>query len=176
MLQFADSTFSDTFITTVGIDYKYKYLDAVNEKTGKNERIRLEIWDTAGQERFKAITRSYLRGAEGVVLVYDITDPKSFENVENWTKQINQFATDVCDKVLVGNKCDLESGRKVSTDQGKEMASTHGIEFFEASAKTNLNIDKCFETLAHQVLKRKVFEKPAKSTTRLNQTGKSGCC
>ena len=76
----------------------------------------------------------------------------------------------------MGNKCDLESGRKVSTDQGKEMASTHGIEFFEASAKTNLNIDKCFETLAHQVLKRKVFEKPAKSTTRLNQTGKSGCC
>ena len=86
MLQFADSTFSETFITTVGIDYKYKYMDAKNEKTGKVERIRLEIWDTAGQERFKAITRSYLRGAEGILLVYDITDPPSFDDVKSWIR------------------------------------------------------------------------------------------
>ena len=134
----------------------------------------LFVWDTAGQERFKAITRSYLRGAEGILLVYDITDTNSFDDVKSWMKQIEKFATDVCDKVLVGNKCDLESGRKVSTDQGKEQASEFGIEFFEASAKTSLNINKAFETLAHQVLKRKVFE--TKKAAPIPQTNKSGCC
>jgi len=174
MLQFADSTFSETFITTVGIDYKYKYMDAKNEKTGKVERIRLEIWDTAGQERFKAITRSYLRGAEGILLVYDITDPPSFDDVKSWMDQIEKFATEVCDKVLVGNKCDLESARKVSTEQGKAQASEYGIEFFEASAKTSLNINKAFETLAHQVLKRKVFETKGIDIDKSGE--KSGCC
>ena len=178
MLQFADSTFSETFITTVGIDYKYKYMKAKNSKTGKEETVRLEIWDTAGQERFKAITRSYLRGAEGILLVYDITDPASFEDVKSWMAQIEKFATEMCDKVLVGNKCDLESARKVSTEQGKKMAAEcgdDGIQFFEASAKTSLNINEAFETLAHLVLKRKVLEKKETSNP-IPRGNKGGCC
>lgn len=173
MLQYADNTFSETFITTVGIDYKYKFMKVRDEKTGKMENIRLEIWDTAGQERFKAITRSYLRGAEGILLVYDITDATSFEDVKTWMHQIDQFADKVCDKVLVGNKCDLEGDRAVSTEQGQAMAKNYGINFYEASAKSNLNIAEAFEDLAKQVLKRKVY---TKKVDPVPSPKKDGCC
>ena len=86
MLRYAQDMFSPTFITTVGIDYKYKFV------TIDGKKIRLEIWDTAGQERFKAITRSYLRGAQGILLTYDVTDRKSFLHVDHWMSQIMQYA------------------------------------------------------------------------------------
>lgn len=175
MLQYADNTFSETFITTVGIDYKYKYMKMKDEETGKMENIRLEIWDTAGQERFKAITRSYLRGAEGILLVYDITDQTSFEDVKSWMSQIKQFADSVCDKVLVGNKCDLDGDREVTYEKGKEMASEFGINFYEASAKQNKNIAEAFEDLAKQVLKRKVFDDGPSTDIKKNGQ-KNGCC
>jgi len=174
MLQYADNTFSETFITTVGIDYKYKFMKVRDEKTGKMENIRLEIWDTAGQERFKAITRSYLRGAEGILLVYDITDKTSFEDVKTWMAQIEQFAENVCNKVLVGNKCDLEDDRAVTRDEGEEMAKNYGINFYEASAKSNLNIAEAFGDLAKQVLKRKVYTK--KLDVKTPKKEKNGCC
>jgi len=178
MLQFSENTFSETFITTVGIDYKYKFVTIMNEATGKEQKIRLEIWDTAGQERFKAITRSYLRGAEGLLLVYDITDEITFENVKTWMAQIQQFAEKDCDKVLVGNKCDLKDSRKVERSEGEGMATTFGVHFYEASARSNLNIQEAFIDLAKQVLARKTRAAPKDDKLDMNNHAKEkkGCC
>ena len=148
MLQYAESTFSTTFITTVGIDYKYKFVDI------DGRRVRLELWDTAGQERFKAITTSYLRGAQGIMLVYDVTDRKSFEHVDHWMGQIKQYADLQVDLVLVGNKCDLESQRVVSPAQGRQLADTYGIPFQETSAKDDVDVDAAFLALSRMVKAR----------------------
>ncbi|KAK7800855.1 hypothetical protein U0070_011165 [Myodes glareolus] len=101
--------------------------------------------DTAGQERFKTITTAYYRGAMGIILVYDITDEKSFENIQNWMKSIKE-------RLLLGNKCDMEAKRKVQKEQADKLAREHGIRFFETSAKSSMNVDEAFNSLAHDIL------------------------
>ena len=100
LLRYANDSFSPTFITTIGIDFKIKTVPI------DNHVVKLQIWDTAGQERFRTITTSYFRGAQGILLVYDVTDRGSFENISNWVGQIEQHADINVTKVLVGNKCD----------------------------------------------------------------------
>jgi small GTP-binding protein len=104
--RFTEEAFSSTFISTIGIDFKIKNI----EIEGKN--VKLQIWDTAGQERFQTITANYYRGAMGIILVYDITKPKSFDNIGRWLKTIHEHSTVGVEKILVGNKCDLETKRQ----------------------------------------------------------------
>ena len=178
MLRYAQGTFSETFITTVGIDYKYKFIEIDGKK------VRLEIWDTAGQERFKAITRSYLRGAQGILCVYDVTDSNSYDHVSSWMLQIKQYADLKVVKVLVGNKCDLEQRRAVKLEDGQNLAKkSDDIPFFECSAKQETNVKEAFETLAREVLKKIDRAEPAKPAggVRVNEPqagggSKQGCC
>ena len=136
-------------ITTIGIDFKIKTI----ELDGK--RVKLQIWDTAGQERFRTITTAYYRGAMGILLVYDVGDSDSFENVRNWMRQIDQHASESVNKVLIGNKCDVEpSARQVTHEQGEELAKSFGIKFFETSAKDGTSVDDAFVTIASDVQKR----------------------
>ncbi|KAL4341336.1 hypothetical protein GQ457_08G012770 [Hibiscus cannabinus] len=102
LLRFSDGSFTTSFITTIGIDFKIRTV----ELDGK--RIKLQIWDTAGQERFRTITTAYYRGAMGILLVYDVTDESSFNNIRNWIRNIEQHASDNVNKILVGNKADME--------------------------------------------------------------------
>merc|ERR1712196_103156 len=129
LLRYANQSFSPTFITTIGIDFKIKNI----ELDGK--RIKLQIWDTAGQERFRTITTSYFRGAQGILLCYDVTDRKSFDNVNVWMEQIAEHADDNVCKILIGNKMDKEDDRQVTQAEGENMAKKYGIPFFETSAK-----------------------------------------
>jgi Ras-related protein Rab-8A len=115
-------------------------------------RVKLQIWDTAGQERFRTITNAYYRGSAGILLVYDVTDIQSFNDVRNWLTTIQQHADPNVQRILVGNKCDLVDERQVTTEQGREVASTYGIKFFETSAKSGLNVATCFTTLAQDIL------------------------
>jgi len=179
MLQYADHTFSITFITTVGIDYKYKFMQLGDEK------VRLEIWDTAGQERFKAITTSYLRGAQGIMLVYDVTDRKSFDHVTVWLDQISQYADVNVEKILVGNKVDVPGKRVVSVDEGHALASKHGLAFFETSAKSNVGVDEAFYAIAKQVHDRVELQDASRSKGDISleaapvatsRTKRGGCC
>ena len=120
-----------------------------NELEGKV--IKLQIWDTAGQERFRTITKTYYKGAHGIILTYDVTDQNSFKNIRNWIKQIEANAqTNVC-KVLVGNKCD-KPDRVVTEEDGKNLANEYKMNFFETSAKTNKNINEVFNNLTHEIL------------------------
>ncbi|MED6220295.1 Ras- protein RABE1d [Stylosanthes scabra] len=126
LLRFTDDTFTTSFITTIGIDFKIRTV----ELDGK--RIKLQIWDTAGQERFRTITSAYYRGAMGILLVYDVTDESSFENIRNWIRNIEEHASDNVNRILVGNKADMdESKRVVPTSRGQALANEYGIKFFE---------------------------------------------
>lgn len=150
LLRFSDDSFTSSFITTIGIDFKIKKL-LLNGKW-----VKLQIWDTAGQERFRTITSAYYRGAMGIVVVYDVTDEASFNNVRNWMRNIEQHASDtVSNKVLVGNKCDMdESKRAVPYSKGQALADELGIQFFETSAKSNINVTEVFQSVAKDVMVR----------------------
>ncbi|XP_054507129.2 ras-related protein Rab-13 isoform X1 [Agelaius phoeniceus] len=114
VIRFAEDNFSSTYISTIGIDFKIRTVDIDGKK------IKLQVWDTAGQERFKTITTAYYRGAVGIVLVYDITDEKSFENIQNWMKSIKENASAGVERLLLGNKCDMEGRRKVQRDAAEK--------------------------------------------------------
>jgi Ras-related protein Rab-8A len=149
LLRFSDDSFTTSFITTIGIDFKIRTI----ELDGK--RIKLQIWDTAGQERFRTITTAYYRGAMGILLVYDVTDESSFNNIRNWMRNIEQHAADNVNKILVGNKADMdESKRAVPTAKGQALADEYGVNFFETSAKTNLNVENVFFTIAREIKQR----------------------
>lgn len=134
LLRFADDTYTESYISTIGVDFKIRTI----ELEGKT--IKLQIWDTAGQERFRTITSSYYRGAHGIIVVFDVTDQESFNNVKQWLHEIDRYACQNVKKLLVGNKCDLASKRAVSTETAKELADSLGIQYLETSAKNSTNV------------------------------------
>lgn len=148
LFRFSDDAFNTTFISTIGIDFKIKTVELQGKK------IKLQIWDTAGQERFHTITTSYYRGAMGIMLVYDITNGKSFENISKWLRNIDEHANEDVERMLLGNKCDMDDKRVVPKGKGEQIAREHGIRFFETSAKANINIEKAFLTLAEDILRK----------------------
>ncbi|CAF4093600.1 unnamed protein product, partial [Rotaria magnacalcarata] len=152
LLRFCDSAFSTTFISTIGIDFKIRTIELDGRK------IKLQIWDTAGQERFKTITTAYYRGAMGIMLVYDITSEKSFDNIKNWIRNIEEHASAEVERMLIGNKCDMHDKRQVSREKGENLANDYGIKFMETSAKGNLNVDEAFFAIAKDI-KAKIDKK-----------------
>ncbi|KAI8051187.1 GTP-binding protein-like protein [Syncephalis plumigaleata] len=162
LLRFTDDSFTPSFITTVGIDFKVRTIDL------HGRRIKLQIWDTAGQERYRNITTAYYRNAMGVLIVYDITDRQSFSNVSDWIKQVEEHANESVDKLLVGNKCDREVDRAVTVEQGRALASEHGLEFMETSAKSSNGVDDAFYALARLIKKRVVDAEETRAAARAN--------
>lgn len=148
LLRYSDDSFTQSFITTIGIDFKIKSI-LINES-----KVKLQIWDTAGQERFRTITTAYYRGAMGILLVYDVTDEASFLSVRNWMRQIDQNAAENVNRILIGNKCDMEDARKVTYEAGKSLAAEFNIQFFETSAKLNSNVEKVFLSIASDIVER----------------------
>jgi len=178
-LRFADNTFTDSFISTIGVDFKIRTI----QLDGKN--IKLQIWDTAGQERFRTITSSYYRGAHGIIVVYDVTDQVSFNNVKQWLQEIDRYACENVNKLLVGNKCDLTTKKVVDFQNAKEFADSLGIPFLETSAKNATNVEQAFLTMAAEIKKRIGGDsKPSEEKKNDLQLGKgkpvkgekSGCC
>ncbi|XP_046381680.1 ras-related protein Rab-8B-like isoform X2 [Haliotis rufescens] len=131
--------------TPTGIDFKIRTIELDGKK------IKLQIWDTAGQERFRTITTAYYRGAMGIMLVYDITNEKSFENIRNWIRNIEEHASKDVEKMILGNKCDMNDRRQVSKEKGEQLAVEHGIKFMETSAKASNNVEEAFFTLARDI-------------------------
>lgn len=147
LLRFTDDSFDDHIQSTIGVDFKVKHMDV------RDKRVKLTVWDTAGQERFRTLTSSYYRGAQGVVLVYDVTQRDSFENLEQWLKEVKLHTSESGEgvvKLLVGNKIDLE--RNVSREEAEDWARSQGMMFLEASAKTKLGIRQCFLEVVQKIL------------------------
>jgi len=148
IFRFCEDIFQQSFISTIGIDFKIKTV----EIGGK--RIKLQIWDTAGQERFHTITVSYYRNAHGIFLVYDITRRESFENVTNWVRQVQQNAKEDVERMLIGNKADMEDQRQVAKERGKQLAMEFSMPFVETSCKTGENVEKAFLDMTMAILRR----------------------
>ena len=149
----------------------------------EGKTIKLQIWDTAGQERFRTITSSYYRGAHGIIVVFDVTDQESFNNVKQWLHEIDRYACANVKKLLVGNKCDLASKRAVPTEQAAEFAESLGVEYLETSAKSALNVEKAFTTMASEIRKWMQSQPAPAAQTKVNigkgqAIGKEsgGCC
>jgi len=178
LLRFADDTYTESHISTIGVDFKIRTM----EMDGKT--IKLQIWDTAGQERFRTITSSYYRGAHGIIVVYDTTDSESFEHVKTWMHEIDRYAGENVNKLLVGNKSDLVEKRQVDTETAKAYAGEINIPFLETSAKENTNVEDAFKTMAADIKKRQVAAPTpaAGNKSKITVTGKtesvksSSCC
>jgi len=141
-------TFISSSIPTVGIDFKIMNI------TIDGKRIKMQCWDTAGQERYRNITTNYYRNAQGIMLVYDITNRKSFDAIDNWMEQIHVHAGQSVDKIILGNKADQNEERKVSAEEGKQLALKYSIPFYETSAKLGTNVEEAFYAIAKNVKNR----------------------
>ncbi|CAM8913657.1 unnamed protein product [Rhodiola kirilowii] len=139
---------ADQISPTIGVDFKIKQL------TVGDKRLKLTIWDTAGQERFRTLTSSYYRGAQGIILVYDVTRRETFTNLSDvWAKEVELYSTNQdCVKMLVGNKVDIDAERAVSRDEGIALAKELGCLFLECSARTRENVEQCFQELALKIM------------------------
>lgn len=144
--RYIDNTFKEQFISTLGTDYRTKFIQFNNTK------IQLDIWDTAGQERFKEITIQYLKQTSGIMVIYDVTNRSSFLKVNDWFNHIKRESSKNKSIVLVGNKIDLNY-REVSTEDGTELANKYNVPFIEVSAYNGTNIDQAYRALLEQCVK-----------------------
>jgi small GTP-binding protein len=149
LLRYTDNKFQETFLTTIGVDFKTKYIEIEGLK------VKLQIWDTAGQEKFRSITKAYYRGAHGILVVFDISRRDTFNQTRMWVDSIRDSSSDSSpiDVILVGNKSDLE--RMVEKAEAEDLAKQFQIPYFETSAKDATNVDAAFLALATSALKRR---------------------
>ena len=148
LLRFSQDDFKSEYQLTIGVEFGAKNLDIDNKK------YRLQIWDTAGQENYRSITRAYYKNSVCAILVYDITNRDSFEHISSWVEDCLAQSPKTVFMVLVGNKSDLSEKRKVSIEEGQQMAKNNNMIFCEASAKTGDNVDKIFEESAKEINKK----------------------
>ncbi|KAM9294424.1 ras-related protein Rab-15 [Gastrophryne carolinensis] len=146
LCRFTDNEFHSSHISTIGVDFKMKTIDVDGIK------VRIQIWDTAGQERYQTITKQYYRRAQGIFLVYDITSERSYQHIMKWASDVDEYAPEGVQKILIGNKTDEEDKRQVGRNQGIKLAAEYGMDFFETSACTNCNIKESFTRLTELVL------------------------
>jgi len=150
LMKYTDNSFTLTYTATLGIDFKQK---KIKLKDGRD--VRLRIFDTAGQERYKSVSASFIKKADGVILIYDIGDLESFEAVDNWIKSIREIGKDNLPIILVGNKCDLsDDKRMISLKEGQDKADEFNIPFYETSCKEGINIKEVFEKLVDDIMEK----------------------
>jgi len=165
LLRFSDEQWlpEDESSATIGVDFR------VHKMEIKGKKVKLSIWDTAGQERFRTITSSYYRGAQGIILVYDVANRESFEALPRWYSELETYVSSSVVKILVGNKVDKEFSRQVSTAQGQQFADRMKSLFIETSAKTAMNVKDAF----HEVV-QKILDTPELWEGALAKTSTSG--
>ena len=166
LFRFSENIWEKEFIPTIGVDYvsyiyiiKSKIYQKLKSLEVDGKKVKLQIWDTAGQERFKNIQASYYKGANGVLVVYDITNRESFEHLNSWLIEIEKNGNKNVYKLLIGNKADLEDQRNITKEEGQEFASINGMDFFETSAKTAYQVQEAFVQLTKDIIKTVSKEK-----------------
>ena len=166
LLKYCDGYFPTVYVATIGVEYKIKPI-IVN---GTN--INLQIWDTAGQERFRSITQNFLKGADGIIYVYDITNKHSFDNLRMWIRQSEESAEGF-KKIIVGNKSDLEGERVVQKESLKKFCDEKNIKGLEASAKLGIKVNDIFENLAKMIVGDRTQDELIKTYTEARERGLS---
>ncbi|EJD52499.1 ras-domain-containing protein [Auricularia subglabra TFB-10046 SS5] len=148
LLRFTDEQWlpEDESSATIGVDFRVCKMEV------KGKKVKLSIWDTAGQERFRTITSSYYRGAQGIFLVYDVSNRESFDALPRWFSELETYVSSSVVKMLVGNKLDKEFSRTVSREEGQKFADRMGCLFVESSAKTAANVREAFVEMVEKIL------------------------
>ena len=147
LTKYCKNKFLSKYVTTIGIDFQIKYLN-INKK-----KIKVQIWDTAGQERYRVVTKNYFNSSNGFVIIYDITNRVSFNNINNWMEQIESLVGKDVKCILFGNKNDLVSERNVKKEEGKELAKKYNCSFFETSAKEGNNVEAGFKSIIMDIIR-----------------------
>ena len=156
-LRFMGQKFDDHPFPTIAIDFKAKIINF------NNTPIKVLIWDTAGQEKYQSMAKTYYNGANGIMLVFDISAKKSFDRIEFWLKELEENERfENLFIVLVGNKVDLNNNREVSFEEADNYAKQHNINYYEVSAKTNQGVDQMFDDLINGATK-KLFSNTSKN-------------
>lgn len=163
LLQYFENRYDEKYFSTIGVDYFSK------EVVIDNKKQKIQMWDTAGQERFFSITQNYIKGANGIFLVYDITSKKSFDSLMKWKSIIVKYALKDIKMMIIGNKCDETDSREITYEQGEQFSKENNCEFDETSVKDNKNIDLVFEKLFKLVYE----ENKAKIDNSISQSNKS---
>ncbi|KAJ8930763.1 hypothetical protein NQ314_016397 [Rhamnusium bicolor] len=146
LMRFRDGLFlCGNFISTVGVDFRTKVVSVDNTK------VKLQIWDTAGQERFRSVTHAYYRDAHALLLLYDVTNKTSFDNIRAWLGEIREYAQDDVVIMLLGNKADCGSERAVRREEGERLAREYNVAFMETSAKSGQNVELAFVAVAREL-------------------------
>ena len=145
LLKYADNYFPTIYIATIGVEYKIKKIN-INDCN-----INLQIWDTAGQERFRSITQNFLKGADGIMYVYDITSKPSFDNLKIWINTSDESAEGF-KKIIIGNKSDLENNRIISKESLHKFCEDKNLNGIEVSAKSGSNVNEAFYSLAKMIV------------------------
>ena len=174
LMRFTENTFQEIHMSTIGLDYRFKKMPVDDGK-----EATVQIWDTAGQDRFRAITKNYYKGAHGIILIYDVTNQKTFENVRNWVTQIRENASEKAIIYIVGNKIDDKQNKVVTKEDGEKMAKEFYLKFFEASAKEDINIAPTFEALVKDIYKVNGNSEEGANGKLIGGNGKNGkrnCC
>ena len=171
--RYTEDTFQDAYLSTIGFDFKFKM---VTLKNGK--QVKVQLWDTAGQERFRTIAKSYYKGAHGIILIYDVSNPKTYDNIKKWLAQIKEEASSKVCIILVANKIDHEE-RVVTEEEGEKLAKSFNLKIFESSAKENINVTEAFQEVIENISVN--YSNIMTSGTILQNTKiitkeKKGCC
>ena len=180
LLKYTNDSFNEMNLSTVGVEV---YPKEVTLENGK--KVLAQIWDTAGQERFRSICKNYYKGAQGIILMFEVINKESFKNVKSWLDLLKNEVSEKVSIILVGNKIDLENKREVSKEEGEEMAKKYGLSYFETSAKTGDNIQNCCYFLIKKVDEVYSKENESKNNNNAKIDGKklvvrnkrkSSCC
>lgn len=167
LLRYADDMFNETYLTTIGVDFKFKTINIEGKK------VKMQIWDTAGQERFRTITSAYYKGADAIIMVYETPSSASFADIDRfWINEVESYAEKDVEMLLLGNKSDADK-KQVEYNQAKEYASKKGMEFFEVSAKNASNVASAFSKVAMKLMEKKDAKSKEKKASRDLSKGRS---
>ena len=147
LLKFANNKFSEDYQATIGVEFGAKNLE-INKKF-----YRIQVWDTAGQENFRSITRSYYKNSVCAMVVYDVTNKKSFDNIQKWIQDVQSQSPKTISIILIGNKIDLDEKRVINYEEGNDFAMKNGFVFTETSAKTGQGVEEIFKKSAEEIIR-----------------------
>jgi small GTP-binding protein len=171
-----DDSFSDESTSTIGVEFESTVIHVDGRK------VKLQIWDTAGQERFRSIGKAYYRNAIGVIIVYDLTDRRSFDDLSQWMADIHTLCDANAVIQLIGNKSDLAERRAISLKEAEDFANSHRIQYIETSAKMGANVRETFTQVAAAILAKRPdlpdagAEETAFLGSGVTEPAKPGCC
>jgi Ras-related protein Rab-1A len=163
--RYSNNEYNDIYSATIGVDLNLKIIThGITDK-----KLKLQLWDATGLEKFQSIVKCYYKGTDGFIVMYDVTDRKSFDHINDWLNEIYNKNANSHVKILVANKTDLHTCREVLYEEGKELADMYNIDFFEISAKNNTNIDRMFDDFIKNIVANTNYNK-RKTTPKENKT------